>query len=162
MAYVVHGWLIDAGHEVFLAQDRRGGIAVGEQWEQRLHEELRLADAVVCVVASVYLASRWCTVEVGIARDRPVPGQQVATGTGRGVVADPRLKSVEHIALARDPDLVRPVLVEALCRTPQVAGGATTGRAADEASDRRCATRRNRGKSRRITSYHQGRWPSPR
>lgn len=61
-----HRWLTDDGHEVFLDQDLRDGIAVGEQWEQRLYERLRWADAVVCVVTSAYLASTWCTAEVGM------------------------------------------------------------------------------------------------
>ena len=64
LAREVHQWLIDAGHEVFLAQDLRDGIAVGEEWEQRLHDELRRADAVLCVITSASLASRWCTAEV--------------------------------------------------------------------------------------------------
>lgn len=50
----VHRWLIEAGHEVFLDQDSRDGIAVGEQWRQRLRERLRWADAVVCVVTFAF------------------------------------------------------------------------------------------------------------
>ena len=64
-------WLVAEGHEVFLDQDLVDGIRVGEEWEQRLHERLRWADAVVCVVTSAYLASTWCTAEVGIC---PVTG----------------------------------------------------------------------------------------
>ncbi|MBW0008862.1 MAG: toll/interleukin-1 receptor domain-containing protein, partial [Pseudonocardiales bacterium] len=63
----LHQWLVDEGHEMFLDRDLRDGISVGEQWERRLHEGLRWADAVVCVVTSAYLASTWCTAEVGIA-----------------------------------------------------------------------------------------------
>jgi hypothetical protein len=37
LAGEVHGWLTDDGHEVFLDQDLRDGIVVGEQWEQRLY-----------------------------------------------------------------------------------------------------------------------------
>ena len=66
----VHGWLVDDGHEVFLDRDLRDGIGVGEDWEQRLYERLRWADAVVCVVTSAYVASQWCTAEVAIARSR--------------------------------------------------------------------------------------------
>jgi hypothetical protein len=54
----LHDWLLDDGHEVFLAKDLRGGIALGEEWEQRLHDELRRADAVVCVLTEAFLASR--------------------------------------------------------------------------------------------------------
>src|SRR5687768_14387829 len=49
LAHEVLGWLAEAGHEVFLDQDLRAGIAVGEEWEQRLFERLRWADAVVCL-----------------------------------------------------------------------------------------------------------------
>lgn len=49
-AGVVHRWLVEDGHEVFFAQDLRDGVAVGEQWEPRLHERLRWADAVAASV----------------------------------------------------------------------------------------------------------------
>jgi hypothetical protein len=48
-------------HEVFLDTDPHDGITVGEEWDQRLHERLRWADAVVCVVTSAAVASTWCT-----------------------------------------------------------------------------------------------------
>jgi hypothetical protein len=35
-----HRWLTDDGHEVFLDQHMHDGIAVGEDWERRLHERL--------------------------------------------------------------------------------------------------------------------------
>ncbi|MGH3812631.1 MAG: toll/interleukin-1 receptor domain-containing protein, partial [Pseudonocardiaceae bacterium] len=57
LACEVHGWLVEAGHEVFLDRDPRNGLIVGEQWEQRLYERLRWADAVVCVVTSAHLDS---------------------------------------------------------------------------------------------------------
>jgi hypothetical protein len=53
----LHQWLVGEGHEVFLDQDLRDGIPVGEGWEVRLHERLRWADAVVCVVTSAAVAS---------------------------------------------------------------------------------------------------------
>ena len=37
LASEVRGWLVEDGHEVFLDQDLGQGIAVGEQWEGRLH-----------------------------------------------------------------------------------------------------------------------------
>jgi hypothetical protein len=43
----LHQWLVGEGHEVFLDRDLGDGIPVGEQWERRLHERLRWADAVV-------------------------------------------------------------------------------------------------------------------
>ncbi|MGQ0774634.1 MAG: nSTAND1 domain-containing NTPase [Pseudonocardiales bacterium] len=111
LAREVHRWLIDAGHEVFLAQDLRDGIAVGEQWEQRLHDELRGADAVVCVLTSAFLASRWCTAEIAIARSR---GSRLLPVQAEPGVVDPMLASVQHADLTGDPDAVRPFLIEAL------------------------------------------------
>ena len=70
LAVQVHSWLVDDGHEAFLDQDLSNGILVGEEWQQRLHERLRWADAVVCVLTSAYIASPWCTAEVGIAQSR--------------------------------------------------------------------------------------------
>src|SRR5881398_14169 len=63
-------WLSDAGHVVFLDQDPELGITVGEDWERRLLERLRWADAVLGVVTAAYLGSVWCSAEVGIARSR--------------------------------------------------------------------------------------------
>jgi hypothetical protein len=63
-------WLVDAGHHVFLDRDLRSGIAVGDEWQPRLHERLRWADAMVCVVTSAYLTSIWCSAEVGAAQSR--------------------------------------------------------------------------------------------
>jgi hypothetical protein len=70
IAVRVHGWLVDEGHEVFLDRDLADGIRVGEDWTQRLHERLRWADAVVCVVTPAYVDSTWCAVEVGVAQGR--------------------------------------------------------------------------------------------
>jgi hypothetical protein len=36
----LHQWLLEDGHEVFLNQDLRRGIGIGEEWEQRLYAEL--------------------------------------------------------------------------------------------------------------------------
>jgi hypothetical protein len=60
-------WLAADGHEGFLDADLHAGIAVGEQWQSRLYERLRWADAVVCLITEGYLASTWCAAEVGVA-----------------------------------------------------------------------------------------------
>jgi hypothetical protein len=119
MAGEVHRWLAQAGHEVFLAQDLRDGIAVGEQWERRLHERLRWADAVVCVVTSAYLASRWCAAEVATARSR---GSRLLPVRAEPAVTDPLLTSVQHTDMAQDPQTARAWLGEALRRV-DAAGG---------------------------------------
>ena len=70
LATEVHGWLTGDGHEVFLDRDVCDGIVVGEDWQRRLHERLRWADAVVCVVTSTYVSSLWCAAEVAVAQSR--------------------------------------------------------------------------------------------
>jgi hypothetical protein len=35
LAAELHQWLVEDGHDVFLDQDLRDGIALGEEWEQR-------------------------------------------------------------------------------------------------------------------------------
>lgn len=85
LADEVHRWLVEDGHEAFQDQDLFDGIRVGDQWEQRLHERLRWADAVVCVLTSAYVASVWCTAELAIAqwreagscRSRPNPRRTI-------------------------------------------------------------------------------------
>jgi len=115
----LHQWLVDEGHEMFLDRDLRDGISVGEQWERRLHEGLRWADAVVCVVTSAYLASTWCTAEVGIALSW---GSRVLPMRAEPEVVHPLLTSIQHADLTVDPTVVRAALVEALRRTDAVGG----------------------------------------
>lgn len=91
----VQEWLLDGDHEVFLDRDLRNGIALGEEWEERLHERLRWADAVVCVVTSAYISSLWCTAEVGIARSRGCRLLPVLAESG---ARHPLLASLQHFA----------------------------------------------------------------
>jgi WD40 repeat protein len=109
----VHRWLIDEGHDVFLDRDLCGGIVVGEEWEQRLHERLRWADAVVCVVTSAYLASMWCTAEVSIALAR---GSRLLPVLAERGVIHPLLKCTQYADLVGDSVVARASLVEALRR----------------------------------------------
>ena len=98
LAREVHGWLVDAGHEVFLDQDLRDGIVGGEEWEKRLYDELRRVDAAVCVVTSEFLGSRWCTAEVAVARSRGIRLLPVLAESG---VSDPLLSTLHHTDLTR-------------------------------------------------------------
>jgi WD40 repeat protein/energy-coupling factor transporter ATP-binding protein EcfA2 len=118
LAGEVHRWLDDDHCEVFLAQDLRGGIAAGEQWRSRLHERLRAADVLVCVVTSAYLASSWCTAEVAIAQSR---GSRLVPILAELGVVHPLLGDVQHIELTGDRVTARAALAEALRRVD--AGG---------------------------------------
>jgi hypothetical protein len=115
----VHDWLVDDGHEVFLDRDLRNGIAVGEEWEQRLHERLRWADAVVCVVTSAFAASPWCNAEVGVARSR---GSRLLPLLVDWDVAHPLLPSIQYADYSSDPSAARALLTASLRRI-DAAGG---------------------------------------
>src|SRR5918911_938231 len=104
VADVVVGWLRAAGDKPFLSPDLRDGIGVGEDWEQRLYDELRRGDAVVGVVTSSFLASCWCSAEVAIAR---AVGCRLMPLYAEAEVAHPlmqRLQSVDYLA---DPQQAR-------------------------------------------------------
>jgi WD40 repeat protein/energy-coupling factor transporter ATP-binding protein EcfA2 len=115
----LHEWLVAEGHEVFFDQDSRDGIVVGEEWEQRLHERLRWADAVVCVATSTFLASQWCTYEVACARSR---GSRLLPVQAEPGVVHPLLTSAQYADLTGDPGAARAALVAALRRV-DAAGG---------------------------------------
>ncbi len=100
LACEVHGWLVEAGHEVFLDRDPQDGLVVGEQWEQLLYERLRWADAVVCVVTSAYLVSPWCTAEVGVAQAR---GSRVLPLRAEPDVVHPLLGSTQYTDYTVNP-----------------------------------------------------------
>ncbi|MGH3866771.1 MAG: TIR domain-containing protein, partial [Pseudonocardiaceae bacterium] len=102
--------LVEDGHEVSLDQDRRDGSTSGEEWEQRLHERLRWADATVCLVTSAYLASTWCMAEVGFARSQRSWLLPVWAEPG---VDNPPLMS----AIVADTDLAQDSVGAALVRT---------------------------------------------
>ncbi|MGQ0776541.1 MAG: toll/interleukin-1 receptor domain-containing protein [Pseudonocardiales bacterium] len=113
LAREVHGWLVQAGHEVFLDRDPRDGLVVGEQWEQQLYEWLRRTDAVVCVVTAAYLASPWCNAEVGAARAQ---GSRLLPLRAEPGVVHPLLASTQYTDYVADPGKARAALVDALRR----------------------------------------------
>jgi hypothetical protein len=109
-------WLVSEGHVVFLDRDERDGIVIGEAWESRLYDRLLWADVVVCLVTSAYLASQWCTVEVGVARSRGRPVLPVLAEPG---VRHPLLQATQYANYAGDPAGARAALRAALDRMPR-------------------------------------------
>ena len=91
--------MVDAGHEVFLDHDLDSGIRVGEDWQERLHERLRWADAVVCVVSAASIESTWCVGEVATALGR---GSRVLPLQVEPGVRHPLLARLQHVDLAGD------------------------------------------------------------
>jgi WD40 repeat protein len=117
----LHQWLLEDGHEVFLDQDLGDGIALGEEWEQRLYAELRRSDAVVCLITSSYRASAWCMAELVIARwhgSRLLP-LRAEPGEGHPLLSTSRYQYADLVA---DPLAARDKLREALRRL-DAAGG---------------------------------------
>ncbi|MEX5721783.1 nSTAND1 domain-containing NTPase, partial [Geodermatophilus maliterrae] len=119
LADEVHRWLVDDGHESFLDQDLYDGIRVGDQWEQRLHERLRWADAMVCLITSAYIASPWCTAELAIAQSC---GSRVLPVRGEAKADHPLVKSLQHLDITRDAAAARAKLAAELLRV-DAAGG---------------------------------------
>jgi WD40 repeat protein/energy-coupling factor transporter ATP-binding protein EcfA2 len=115
----LHRWLVAEGHEVFFDQDSCDGIVVGDEWQRRLHERLRWADAVVCVVSSAAVDSTWCTAEVVSALTH---GSRVLPVRAEPGVVHPLLTSAQYADLTGDPDAARAALTAALRRV-DAAGG---------------------------------------
>jgi hypothetical protein len=65
----------------------------------------------VCVVTSAYLASTWCTAEVGIARSQ---GSRLLPLFAEPNVVHPLLKSTQHTGYTVHPAEARATMVEAL------------------------------------------------
>jgi len=115
----LHRWLVSEGHDVFLDRDLHDGIPVGEQWERRLHERLRWADAVLCVLTRAYLTSMWCTAEASFALSR---GSRVLPVRAEPGVVHPLLTSLQHADLTVDSAMGRAALAEELRRVDAVGG----------------------------------------
>src|SRR6478609_7256952 len=90
----VHEWLVAEGHEVFLDCDLQDGIVPGDDWQARLHERLRWADAVVSILTSAYVNSPWCSAEVAIAQSR---GSRLLPVQAESGVIHPLLSAVQYI-----------------------------------------------------------------
>jgi hypothetical protein len=119
LAAEVHRWLIDDDHEAFLDQDLSDGILAGEEWEKRLRERLRWADAVICVLTSAYLASVWCTAELTIAQSR---GSRLLPVCAEPGVRHPLLNSVQYVDITADAAAAWARVAEALLQI-DAAGG---------------------------------------
>jgi TIR domain len=100
----VSGWLRAAGHMPFLDHDLRDGISGGEDWEQRLYRELREVDAVIGVVTLSFLASNWCSAELGIASAR---GCRLIPLRAEADVVHPLMQRLQDVDYLADPPQAR-------------------------------------------------------
>jgi hypothetical protein len=58
---------------LFLDFDPELGIPAGRNWERELYAQLRKTDAVIFLASTASVASRWCFLEVGLARSLGKP-----------------------------------------------------------------------------------------
>jgi WD40 repeat protein len=107
----VSGWLRAAGHEPFLDHDLRDGISVGEDWEQRLYRELREVGAVIGVVTSSFVASNWCSAEVGIAS---ALGCRLMPLRAEAGVVHPLMQRLHYVDYQTDRQQARDRLLQAV------------------------------------------------
>src|SRR3954452_22016027 len=121
LADQVLGWLAGDGHEGFLDGDLRAGLAVGEQWQPRLYERLRWANAVVCLITAAFVTSAWCAAEVGIADAR---GSRLLPLRAAPGLSHPLISAdVYQYAELSDLRGARALLGEALARLDVAGGG---------------------------------------
>ena len=104
----IYVWLDEDGHNVFLDRDLTDGIVVGDEWERRLYERLRWADAVVCVVSEPYVESMWCAAEIGASLALGV--QLLPVGASQPEVRHDLLKTFQGVDAAKDPEAARAAL----------------------------------------------------
>ena len=104
-------WLRAAGHEPFLDHDLHDGIGVGEDWRQRLYRELRQVDAVLGVVTSSFVASNWCSAEVGIA---DALGCRLMPVRAEAGVVHPLMWDLQYADYQADPDQARERVLQAI------------------------------------------------
>jgi WD40 repeat protein/type II secretory pathway predicted ATPase ExeA len=107
----VSDWLRAAGHEPFLDHDLRDGISVGEDWKQRLYRELREVDAVIGVVTSSFVASNWCSAELGIA---DALGCRLMPLQAEAGVVHPLMRELQNADYHVDSQQARDRVLEAL------------------------------------------------
>src|SRR4051794_32850611 len=70
--------------------DPEQGIPAGRNWERELYAQLRRSDAVVFLASEASIASRWCSIEIGLARSlgRPVFPLRLQPGVALPLLAD--------------------------------------------------------------------------
>jgi TIR domain len=107
----VSSWLRTAGHELFLDHDLRDGISVGEDWKQRLYRALREVDAVIGIVTSSFVASNWCSAELGIADALGCRLMPLRAETG---VVHPLMQHLQYVDYQDDSRQARDRVLQAL------------------------------------------------
>jgi hypothetical protein len=95
-------WLADKGHvSLFLDFDPEAGIRGGSDWEQTLYQKLRECQAVIALLTPAWLASKWCAIELALARagGKAIFPVRVQECRAEGVCGD-----IQHIDLTTAPE----------------------------------------------------------
>ncbi len=104
----VRGWLDEQGYDVFVdTRDLHGG----DDWAEKLYAQLRSTSVLVCIVTRRSVESRWCAIEIGVAR---FLGTRIVPIAGELSVTDPELSKLQHIRYAVDPAAARTELLDVL------------------------------------------------
>src|ERR687894_351284 len=87
---VVEGLRAAGFAALFVDFDPEHGIPPGRNWERELYAQLRTTDAVVFLASEASVASRWCSIEIGLARSlgRPVFPVRLQPGVAMPLLAD--------------------------------------------------------------------------
>jgi WD40 repeat protein/energy-coupling factor transporter ATP-binding protein EcfA2 len=91
---------------LFVDLDPENGIIAGQSWERQLYAQLRIADAVVFLASPAAIASRWCAIEIGLARSigRPIVPALIAGDERLSLLDDVQwvdVRSQDHEAFGR-------------------------------------------------------------
>src|SRR4051794_36910682 len=75
---------------LFVDFDPEQGIPAGRNWERELYAQLRRTDAVIFLASEASVASRWCSIEIGLARSlgRPVFPLRLQPGVALPLLTD--------------------------------------------------------------------------
>src|SRR3954454_17774858 len=75
---------------LFVDFDPEQGIPAGRSWERELYAQLRRTDAVIFLASQASVASRWCSIELGLARSlgRPMFPVRLQRGVALPLLAD--------------------------------------------------------------------------
>ncbi|MGI9415719.1 MAG: TIR domain-containing protein [Hyphomicrobiales bacterium] len=93
-------WLGPQGFEYSVLEfDKHSGSGAGDHWEYRLHRELEKADALIVILTSNWLKSKWCFAEFTQARALGKPIFPVIDALDADTTIAP---DVDHIDLTKD------------------------------------------------------------
>jgi WD40 repeat protein/energy-coupling factor transporter ATP-binding protein EcfA2 len=120
LAAEVQRWLVTEGYDVFVDFDTGEGIRPGDAWRERIHQQLRSADAMICLLTRAYVESRWCFAEVVAAQTL---GARVLPVLAEPCMAHPLLTGIQSLPYEGERSRAQARLL-AVLRDMEAGGGA--------------------------------------